>query len=177
MRLYQEHFKNTSATAADAFVFVGKTYLFMGNTEDGVRCLHRALALDPKVRGAHTYEGILDLKMADLGKAEDEFKAELANDPSYQMAIAEMGEVRYHQEKWEEAADWLNKSKTMTPEFLYMLCDADFHLGNVKDADLVAETAAAYGANNREFMEGLTALLAGNGQADLARKIAADAHP
>ena len=177
LRLYQEHFKGTSATTADALVFLGKTYLFMGNTEDGVRCLHRALALDPKVRGAHTYEGILDLKMADLGKAEDEFKAELANDPSYQMAIAEMGEVRYHQEKWEEAADWLNKSKTMTPEFLYMLCDADFHLGNVKDADLVAETAAAYGANNREFMEGLTALLAGNGQAELARKIAADAHP
>lgn len=177
LRLYQEHFKGTSATTADAFVFLGKTYLFMGNSEDGVRCLHRALALDPKVRGAHTYEGILDLKMADLGKAEEEFKAELSNDPSYQMAIAEMGEVRYHQEKWADAADWLNKSKTMTPEFLYMLCDADFHLGKAEDADLVAETAAAYGANNREFMEGLIALLAGNGQAELARKIAADAHP
>lgn len=177
LRLYQEHFKGTSATTADAFVFLGKTYLFMGDTEDGVRCLHRALELDPRVRGAHTYQGILDLKMADLGKAEDEFKAELSNDPSYQMAIAEMGEVRYHQEKWAEAADWLNKSKTMTPEFLYMLCDADFHLGKAEDADLVAETAAAYGANNRTFMEGLIALLAGNGQAELARKIAADSHP
>ena len=173
IKLYQEHFKGTSATTADAFVFIGKTYLFMGSTEDGLRCLHHALALDPRVRGAHTYEGILDLKMADLGKAEEEFKAELANDPSYQLAIAEMGEVRYHQKKWAEAADWLAKSKTMTPEFLYMLCDADFHLGNVQNATLVAETAAAYGAGNRDFMQGLVALLVKNEQEDLARRIAA----
>jgi len=177
LRLYQEHFKGTSASTADSFVFIGKTYLFMGYTEDGLRCLHHALALDPRVRGAHTYEGILDLKMADLTKAEDEFKAELTNDPSYQMAIAEMGEVRYHQAKWAEAADWLAKSKTMTPEFLYMLSDADFRLGNIQHADLVAETAAAYGASNREFMEGLIALLVSNGQGELARKIAAGSKP
>lgn len=177
MQLYREHFKGTSATTADALVFVGKLYLFMGKTDDGLRCLHRALALDPKVRGAHTYEGILDLKMTDLAKAEDEFKAELANDPNYQMAIAEMGEVRYHQQNWTEAAEWLTKSKTMTPEFLYMLCDADFHLGKIEDANLVAETAAAYGANNREFMRGLLALLAGNGQRELAQQIAANSHP
>jgi tetratricopeptide (TPR) repeat protein len=176
LRVYQDNFKGTAATTADAFVFVGKTYLFMGYTEDGVRCIHHALALDPTVRGAHTYEGILYLKMADLAKAEDEFKAELANDSSYQMAIAEMGEVRYHQDKWAEAADWLAKSKSMTPEFLYMLSDADFHLGNIKDATLVAETAAAYGANNREFMRGLVALLVKNGQGDLARRIAEDSH-
>jgi len=173
LRLYLEHFKKTSANTADAYVFIGKLYLFMGNTEDGIRCLHHALVLDPGVRGAHTYEGILDLKLADLDKAEREFKAELANDPSYQMAIAEMGEVRYHQQNWTEAADWLTKSKTMTPEFLYMLCDADFRLGKVQDADLVAETAAAYGANNRNFMEGLVALLARNGQVGLARQIVA----
>jgi Tfp pilus assembly protein PilF len=174
LRLYLGKFRGTSATTADAYVFLGKVYLFMGSTEDGIRCLHHALQLDPKVRGAHTYEGILDLKLADLGKAEDEFKAELANDPSYQMAIAEMGEVRYHQQKWTEAADWLARSKTMTPEFLYMLCDADFHLGKPDAADLIAETAAAYGASNREFMAGLVGLLARNGQVELARQMVAN---
>jgi len=39
LRLYQEHFKGSSATLADAYVFVGKTYLFMGNTADGLRNL------------------------------------------------------------------------------------------------------------------------------------------
>lgn len=171
LRLYEEHFKGTKASTADALVFIGKTYLFMGDTNEGIRCLHRALALDPRVRGAHTYEGILALKDADFHAAETQFQAELANDPSYQMAIAEMGEVRYRQENWAEAADWLNKSKTMTPELLYMLADADFHLGNTQDANLVAETAAAYGRKNPELIRGIEALLMKNGQGELARKL------
>jgi tetratricopeptide (TPR) repeat protein len=174
LQLYTEHFKGTQATPGDAMVFVGKTYLFMGDTDDGLRCLHRALALDSHVRGAHSYEGILALKDGDLSRAEKEFKAELANDPSYQMAIAEMGEVRYRQENWAEAADWLNKSKTMTPELLYMLADAEFHLGKAQDANLVAETAAAYGRNNPQLIQGLEALLIKNGQGELAKKLASN---
>lgn len=171
LQLYQEHFKGTKASPADGLVFIGKTYLFMGSTDQGVGYLHRAIALDPHVRGARTYEGILALKVGDFKQAESDFKAELANDPSYQMAIAEMGEVRYRQENWSEAADWLNKSKTMTPELLYMLADADFRLGNSEDADLVAETAAAYGRNNPELLRDLESLLDRNGQEALARKL------
>jgi tetratricopeptide (TPR) repeat protein len=174
VQLYEEHFKGTKTTPADAFVFIGKTYLFMGEIADGVRCLHHALQLDPRVRGAHTYEGILALKDGDFNKAEGEFKAELANDSSYQMAIAEMGEVRYRQGNWAEAADWLNKSKTMTPELLYMLADSDFHLGNAQDADLVVETAAAYGRNNPELVRDLKTLLVKNGQEELAGKLASN---
>ena len=174
LKLYLEHFKGTKATHSDALVFIGKLYLFTGSADDGLRCLHRALELDPNVRGAHTYEGILALKDGNFLQAESEFKAELVNDPSYQMAIAEMGEVRYRQENWSEAADWLNKSKTMTPELLYMLADSDFHLGKSEDADLVAETAAAYGKNNPQLIRGLEELLIKNGQSELARKLASD---
>jgi tetratricopeptide (TPR) repeat protein len=174
LRLYQEHFKGTKATLADAQVFVGKTYLFMGATDDGTRCLHHALQLDPRVRGAHTYEGILALKNANFLQAENEFKAELLNDPSYQMAIAEMGEVRYRQQNWSEAAEWLNKSKTMIPELLYMLADSDFHLGKADEADLVAETAAAYGRNNPQLVRGLEELLIKNGQTEMVRKLASN---
>ena len=152
IRLYQQHFKGTSATAADAYVFVGKLYLFMGETDDGVRCLHHALKLEPNVRGVHTYEGILALKSGDLNKAEKEFQAELANDPSYQTAIAEMGEVRYHQQRWSDAAELLAKSRTMTPELLYMLCDSYFHLGRVSEADLNAEAMAAYARNRKSVV-------------------------
>ena len=171
LRLYQQHFKGSSATFADAYVFVGKLYLFTGKTEDGVRCLHYALKLQPTVRGAHTYEGILELKDGDLNRAESEFEAELANDPSYQMAIAELGEVRYHQQRWAEASEQLAKSKTMTPELLYMLCDSYFHLGKVKDARLNAEAMAAYARNKPNVMKGLIELLVRNGQSDLAKRL------
>jgi len=174
LHLYQEHFKGTAATVADSYVFVGKLYLFMGNTEDGLRALQHALELQPNVRGAHTNEGILALKLGDLQGAENQFKAELANDPNSQVAIAEMGEVRYRQGRWSDAAEQIAKSRTMTPELLYMLCDSYFHLGKVTDASLTAETAAAYGRNNSQLMKELVDLLSRNGQVELAQKLSAN---
>ena len=174
LRLYREHFRGTAATPGDAYVFVGKLYLFMGNTEDGLRNLHHALEIQPTIRGAHTYEGILALKLGDLSRAENEFKAELANDPNYQIAIAEMGEVRYRQGLWGEAVEHLAKSRTITPELLYMLCDSYFRTGKVSDADLTAETMAAYGRNKPELMKDLIALLLRNGQTELAQRLSAN---
>jgi len=174
LQLYREHFKGTPATPADAYVFVGKLYLFMGKTEDGLRNLHHALEIQYTVRGAHTYEGILALKLGDLSRAENEFKAELGNDPNYQLAIAEMGEVRYHQGLWSDAAEQLAKSRTTTPELLYMLCDSYFHTGKVSDADLTAETIAAYGRNNPKLMQELIDLLLRNQQTELAQRLSAN---
>jgi len=173
LRLYAEHFKGTSATPADAHVFLGKLYLFMGATEDGVRNLQYALTLQPTVRNAHTNQGILALKNGDLDRAEREFKAELANDPNSQEAIAELGEVRYRQQRWAEAADQIAKSHTMTPELLFMLCDADFHLGKIQDANLMAQLVAIYGRANQPLMQELLGLLKVNGQDDTAQRLLA----
>jgi tetratricopeptide (TPR) repeat protein len=177
LQLYREHFKGTAATAADGYVFVGKLYLFMGDSEDGLRSLHHALELQPTVRGAHTYEGILALKLGDLGRAENEFKAELANDPNYQLAIAEIGEVRYHQGLYSDAAEQLARSRTTTPELLYLLCDSYFRSGKVPDADLTAETMTAYARNNPEVMKELIDLLVRNGQTELAQRLSANPAP
>ncbi len=174
LQLYQEHFKGTAATPGDAYIFIGKLYLFLGNTEDGVRSLHHALEIQPTVRGAHTYQGILALKQGDLKVAENEFQAELRNDPNYQLAIAEMGEVRYHQGNYSEAAELLAKSRTMTPELLYMLCDSYFRTGKVSDADLTAETVAAYGRNNPQITRDLIELLRRNGQTEMAQRLSAN---
>jgi tetratricopeptide (TPR) repeat protein len=174
LSLYQAHFKGSSATLADAYVFIGKLYLFQDKTYDGLRCLHQALKLQPTVRGAHSNEGILALKLGDLSRAESEFQAELVNDPSYQLAIAELGEVRYHQGRWAEAAEQLAKSKTTTPELLYMLCDSYFHLGKVAEANLNAEAMAAYARNKPDVMRGLIELLNRNQQTKLANKLQAD---
>ncbi|MDR3738898.1 MAG: tetratricopeptide repeat protein [Terracidiphilus sp.] len=174
LRLYAEHFKGTSATPANAHVFIGKVYLFMGETEDGVRSLQYALKMQPTVRDAHTNQGILALKDGELDRAEREFKAELANDPNSQTAIAELGEVRYHQQRWAESAEQISMSRTMTPELLYMLCDADFHLGRIQDANLTAQLTAIYGRNNKPLMQELIGLLKVNGQDETAQRLVAN---
>src|SRR5258708_19480383 len=55
LRLYSDYLKGTSATPADAHVFIGMMYLFLANTADSLPTLHQPLKLDPHVRGAHTY--------------------------------------------------------------------------------------------------------------------------
>ena len=90
------------------------------------------------------------------------------------MAIAEIGEVRYHQGRWSDAAEQLAKSKIKTPELLYMLCDSYFHIGKVSEANLTAETVAAYGRNNPQVMKDLIDLLQRNGQTDLAHRLSAN---
>ncbi len=127
----------------------------------------------PAIRGAHTYEGILALKQGDLKTAENDFKADLASDSNYQMAIAEMGMVRYLQQRWSEAAEQLAKSRTMTPELLYILSDSYFRLGQASDADLIAETLADYGREKPELVTQLNDLLRRNGQTELAQRLSA----
>ncbi len=177
LRLYRTHFRGTSATPADAWVFVGKLYLYMNDRADGLRCLNRALQMDPDVSGAYTLEGILALKDGDLSRAEKDFQAELARHPNYQMAIAEMGEVRFRQGRWADAVKFLAQSKTMTPELLYMQCDADFQLQDIANADLIAEVTEAYGRNESALMNDLIALLIANHQQKLADHLSADINP
>jgi tetratricopeptide (TPR) repeat protein len=172
--LFLDTFKGQRVTLGNAYVFVGKLYLYMGRDADGLRNLQHALQIEPAVRGAHTYEGILALKQGQLDKAENEFKAELANDPNYQIAIAEMGEVRYRQGRWAEAAQQLETSRTLAPPLLFMLCDSYFHTGNVKEADLTAETLAAYGRSQKDVMQGLISLLNSNHQTELANRLSTD---
>jgi uncharacterized protein YaaN involved in tellurite resistance len=47
-----------------------------------------------------------------------------------------------------------------------------FHLGNIKDANLTAEIAAAYLQDDQEATESLIDLLNRNGQAALAQRMA-----
>jgi TolA-binding protein len=137
----------------------------------------RSPARQPTVRGAHTLEGIVALRNGDLAKAESEFNAELKNDSNSQQAIAELGEVRYRQGRWAEAAEQITRSHTMTPELLFLLCDAQYRLGKAKDANLTAELVGAYGRSNAALMRELVALVKQNGQTDEAQRLTAELSP
>lgn len=177
LSLFQKASKDSSATSGDPYVFVGSIYLSMGDTKNSLRNLHRALELEPSVRGAHTYAGLAALQEGDLETAEREFQAELANDRNYLPAIAELGEVRYRQQRWEEAADLLSNSRTGNPLLLYMLCDSFFHLGKKQDAELTAEVVASRARGEPETMRALIDLLGRNGESALARQLSGNLNP
>jgi Tfp pilus assembly protein PilF len=177
VRLFQDSSKGPLRTQGSPLVSVGTVYLAMGDSENAQRILDRALQIDPKTRDAHTYLGILALQQEDLSRAEREFGSELAIDPNHPLAMAELGEVRYRQGRWSEAADLFVKSKTTIPRLLYMLCDSYFRIGKVSSADLTAESLAAYARSEPEVMQGLAELLNRNGQSELAQRLLHEQHP
>ena len=177
LHLFRVNSRGPSATPGEPYVLVGALYLYMGRLEDAVRNLKRAQEVEPSVLGARTYLGILALQEGDLNTAESEFEGEIAHDPTYQMAVAELGEVRYRQGRWAEAVDQLSRSKTVEPSLLYMLCDSYFHLGRVDDADLTAELSTAYSKGDPEFLRGLVDLLVRNRQTALAQRLTSKKAP
>jgi len=177
VELFRHNLTGPVLTPGGPYVSVGSVYLEMGEPVDAERMLKHAIEVDPRARGAHTYLGILALQRGDFGKAEREFDAELAIDANHPLALAELGELRYRQGKWSEAVNYLVRSKTAIPQFLYMLCDSYFHLGNVAAANITAESLAAYAHNKPEMIASLRDLLLRKGQSDLAQRIAPTNQP
>ena len=173
VQLFRERSKGPTATVGAPYMLVGVSYLYMGRLQDAERCLRQAIRIEPGVRLAHTYLGMLALQRKDDAEAEREFGIELKQDPNSQLAVAELGEVRYRQGRWAEAAEQLSRSRTVSPPLLYLLSDAYFHLGQVKEADLTAELAADYGKDDPAIVQRLTELLNSNHQGDLAGRLAA----
>jgi tetratricopeptide (TPR) repeat protein len=171
LQLFREISKGPMATPGGPYVLVGAVYMSMDRPEDSSRVLRQGLKVEPGVRAAHTTLGLLALQQNDLDTAESEFAAELARDPNDQGALSELGEVRYRQGRWAEAAAQISKSKTMAPSLLYMLCDSYFRLGQVKQADLTAELLVDYAKKQPEVVQGVIDLLNRNQQTELAQRL------
>ena len=177
LALFRHDAMAATTSPGQPYFLVGALDLYLGKQSDGLRNLRRALELDPKLRGPRTYLGIVDMQQNKLEDAERQFTTEIANDPNYQIAVAELGVVRYRQERWADAADQLSRSHTRNPSLLLPLCDAYFHLGKVKEANLTAELAAAYAKDDQATLDSLAALLTRNGQTEVAQRLSANAHP
>ncbi len=171
LRLIQQPQSGLVETTAGAYGLVGAMYLSINRPEDALRCLNRALNLDPAARGVHTSLGLLALQQSQYDRAESEFNQELAAHPNDQMATAEIGELRYRQGRWADAADRISQSKTAVPNLLYLLCDSYFRLGKPKEADVTAELIVDYSKGDRAMLASVVALLERNQQGEFAQQL------
>lgn len=171
VHLFETETKGPYVTRGSAWMAVGGVYLSMGNTQAAERCFERAKVLAPQTHGLHAYMGTVALQNGDLSGAETNFLAELAVDPNHPLALGELGEVRYRQGRWAEAAELLTRSKTTIPSLLFFLAATDFQLGRTQAADLAAEAVAAYGNSEPAIMAALDDLLKRNGQNELASRL------
>ena len=78
---------------ADEYFYLGVIRFKTGRTADGVACLHRAIGLNPNGFVYHFALGMMLKTQGDLNGALEQFKLELANNPSQESARQQIAEI------------------------------------------------------------------------------------
>lgn len=139
---------------------LGTMYYSMGKKDDARRVLTIARANDPQSAPIAAYLGMVQLSGGETAMAESSFQAVLALDSTETLALIGMGGIRYQQQRWSEAIQYLEKSRTADPDALFLLCDSYYRVGKKDDALLTAQVIQALGADRKDLLDRLKQLVA-----------------
>jgi tetratricopeptide (TPR) repeat protein len=137
---------------------LGTMYYNMGRVNDAKRMLTVARDQAPKSSRIAAYLGMIKLSRGEHG-AEELFQSALSLNSADPLALIGMGSIRYQQQRWADAAQYLEKSRTADPGALLMLCDAYFRIGKTDAALLTAEVIRALGEDNPAMLDELQKLV------------------
>jgi tetratricopeptide (TPR) repeat protein len=138
---------------------LGAMYCSMGRTDDARRVLTIARTKSPKSARIAAYLGMVQLSSGNAAAAEEAFQSALALDSNEALALIGMGGIRYQQQRWLDAIEYLDKSRTADPDALFLLCDAYYRVGKPKQAVLTAEVIRALGSDRKPLLDKLQKLV------------------
>ena len=139
---------------------LGTMYYSMGRKDDARRVLTIARANDPQSARITAYLGMVQLAGGETAAAESSFQAALALDSAEPLALIGMGGIRYQRQRWSDAIQYLEKSRTADPDTLFLLCDSYYRVGKPDEAILTAEVIRALGAERKDLLDRLKQLVA-----------------
>jgi len=154
------------SSAADAsgqgepHYLLGTMYYSMGRSDDATRVLIIARTKDPQSARIAAYLGMVQLSVGEASAAESSFQAALALNSAETLALIGMGGIRYHQQRWTDAIQYLEKSRTADPDALFLLCDSYYNVGNSDKALLTAEVIRAISPDRTQLLDKLNQLVA-----------------
>lgn len=102
-------------------IYLGRAYSQAGYAAEAAAEFQRALAMNPKVRGAHyqlALSYLRDDEAAGYDKAIPEFRAELALNPDDFFSHYMLGYIATKQSRWDEAEKELVRATTLNPKYL-----------------------------------------------------------
>jgi tetratricopeptide (TPR) repeat protein len=138
---------------------IGAMYYTMGRKADAKRVLAIARSKVPKSARIAAYLGMVQLSGGEAGAAEDSFQSALALDSAEALALIGMGGIRYRQQRWSDAIEYLEKSRTTDPDALFLLCDAYYRVGKPEQAVLMSEVVRAFAAERKPLLDELEKLV------------------
>ena len=138
---------------------IGAMYYSMGRKADAKRVLAVARTKAPKSARIAAYLGMVQLSGGEAAAAEESFQSALALDSAEVLALIGMGGIRYQQQCWPDAIEYLEKSRTADPDALFLLCDAYYRVGKPEQAVLMAEVVRAFAAERKPLLDELEKLV------------------
>lgn len=138
---------------------LGTMYYSMGRTEDARRVLAIARTKDPQSARIAAYLGMVQLSGGEAAAAESSFQSALALNSAETLALIGMGGIRYQQQRWSDAIQYLERSRTADPDALFLLCDSYYRMGKPDEARLTAAVIRALGADRKPLIDKLEALV------------------
>jgi tetratricopeptide (TPR) repeat protein len=138
---------------------VGAMYYSMGRKVDAKRVLAVARSKAPKSAHIAAYLGMVQLSGGEVAAAEESFQSALTLDSTEVLALIGLGEIRYRQQRWSNAIEYLEKSRTAEPNALFLLCDAYYRVGKPEQAVLMAEVVRAFTADRQPLLDELEKLV------------------
>jgi tetratricopeptide (TPR) repeat protein len=139
---------------------LGTMYYSMGRKDDAKRVLTLARTQAPTSARIAAYLGMVQLSSGNVTSALEAFQAALAHDSNETLALIGMGGIRYQQQRWPQAVEYLEKSRTADPDALFLLCDAYYRMGKPEQAALIAEVVRALGSDRKPLLDELEKLVA-----------------
>ena len=134
-------------------------YFSMGRKDDARRLLTTAKTRNTYSARIAAYLGLVEPSSGDIDMAEESLRAALTLNSAETLALIGMGSLRYQQQRWAQAAEYLEKSRTAGPNTLLMLCDAYLRIGRTDEAKLTSHVIRALASDNRPLFSRLDALM------------------
>lgn len=101
--------------SAEADVLAGEAYDELKNDAGALAQFQAAVKADPKLPNVHFGYGYLLWKVNRYRDAEEEFKAELANNPENPLALAYLGDIAMKLNRRDEAMPYLEHAAQLSP--------------------------------------------------------------
>jgi tetratricopeptide (TPR) repeat protein len=146
---------NTNVKGNTPEYLVGALYYRMGRLSDAERLLTRAAQQSPDVRNVRTYLALAYVEQGRLAEAEAILPGELERNPREPLVLMAMGLLRFRQERWGDAARYLQDSRVVDPGVLLRLCEAQIRLGQPSAAQDTARVVTALAAGRPDTMTAL----------------------
>jgi len=147
------------ASPGNSHYVLGEMYFTLGRNNDARRVLLTASKLSPNDAQIVAYLGMMQLASGEMSAGEQSLHSALILDATNPLALIGMGGIRYRQERWQDAIEYLEKARTADPNSLLMLCDAYFRVGKREDALLTTEVIRELGADQQTLLDAVDQLL------------------